>query len=512
MDASARSPSLSARGALHVWLLLAFITSAALAIRLFGLTGYGLWFDEAYHMALVRLPTTGDMLAGILANPPSDPLYALLLRGWAAVFGTSDAAVRSMSVVFGTLTVPATFALGLVLAGRAAGLLGATLVTVSPSAVEFSQEAALYALAALLTTVSLALGFRWQRTGKGGLAYVLIAAFAVYSHYVVPVVLTMVAAGAMLPHFRHASLVPPRHDWLATSIALALWLPWLVLLVQSWANSEAPRAGLPQDLTGGHVLGALGQYAAGTAALLAGDRLLLAAGVCAAAVLLAVAWWRSGVRARRHARLLIVVSAVVFAAPALAALLTGRWLFVPHFMLFLLPALSAVAGAGVVWGIRETARPAIVRASRWLPAIALGTLATVHVLGLWKFYAQPPHGADGLRELAAVLRGEAQPGEPVFVTPPLLFPSLDHYVDREIVALPEDFDLHRVYPPYDGQDWRRRSLARVLERTDRVERFWLVYRPELDEGGGLLQELTGRFNVTRTLTYEFGTLYTFEAR
>ncbi|HET9492933.1 MAG TPA: hypothetical protein VFR15_01745, partial [Chloroflexia bacterium] len=397
-------------------------------------------------------------------------------------------------------------------AGRGAGLVGAALVTVSPYAVEFSQEAALYALAALLTTFALTLGLRWQRTGRGGVAYVLVAALAVYSHYVVPVILSTVAAVALLRHFRADSVLPRWYFLPATGAALALWLPWLVPLMQSWVNTEVPRASLPQDLTAGQVIGALGQYAAGTAALLSGDRLLLATGIGATAVLLAVAWRHSGVPGRLQARLLMIVSAVVFLAPALAALLTGRWLFVPHFMLFLLPALAAVAGAGVMWGSREATFPAAGRAIRWVPAAAFGILAAVHIFGLWKFYAQPPHGADGLRELAAVLRTEAQPGEPVFVTPPLLLPSLDHYVGREIIGLPEDFDLHHVYPPYDGQHWRLRSLQRVMERVEGTGRFWLVYRPELDEGGGLLLDLTGRFRVTRSVTYEFGTLYTFEAR
>ena len=50
------------------------------------------------------------------------------------------------------------------------------------------------------------------------------------------------------------------------------------------------------------------------------------------------------------------------------------------------------------------------------------------------FYTYPPHGADGLRELAAVLR-EGSRGELVFVTPPVLAVTLDRTFRGEIHGL-----------------------------------------------------------------------------
>jgi 4-amino-4-deoxy-L-arabinose transferase-like glycosyltransferase len=509
-EAGARNPGASRRISLLTWAVLLSITAVALALRVYRLTGYGIWFDEAYHIALISLPATSDMLGAVLANPPSDPLYVLLLRGWSGMFGTGDASVRALSVLFGTVTVPATYALGCLLAGRSAGLLGAGLIAVSPYAVEFSQEAALYALAALMTTVALALGISWQRTGRGGLAYVLAAAIAIYSHYVVAVVLALFAFGALLPSLRPESRVPPQKYLLATGGATALWLPWLVPTLLSWGTVEVPRSSLPQVLSVSGVLSALGQYAAGTAAMLEGNRPLLTMGLAAGALLMAAGWLLSARPARKHARLLLAVAAVVFGAPALAALVTGRWLFIPHFMLFLLPALSAVAGAAVAWALRERTQSLRGPLIRGVMVAALGVLAVVNVAGSWQFYEHPPHGDDGLREMAAVLRAEARPGEIAFVTPPALSVTLQQYYDGQLVGLPEDFDLRRVYIPYDGTDWRERSIDRVEAFTARSGRFWLVYRPERDEGGGLLEHLTARYVVVRTVPYEFGTLYQFE--
>src|SRR5436190_16187277 len=127
------------------------IMLVGLAVRLYGLTGYGIWFDEGYHIALVQQPTVAAMLDAVLSNPPSDPLYVMLLRGWVSLFGHGDAEVRILSVLLSTATIPATYWLGRVIAGSAVGLLGALFFALSPYAVELGQEAALYSLAALTT-------------------------------------------------------------------------------------------------------------------------------------------------------------------------------------------------------------------------------------------------------------------------------------------------------------------------------------------------------------------------
>ena len=44
------------------------VTLLALAIRLYGLTNHGVWWDEAYHAELVRLPSVGAMRLGILES------------------------------------------------------------------------------------------------------------------------------------------------------------------------------------------------------------------------------------------------------------------------------------------------------------------------------------------------------------------------------------------------------------------------------------------------------------
>src|SRR4051794_16739664 len=45
-------------------------------LRVNGIGERTLFWDEAYHLALVAEPTVGRMLDAVIRNPPSDPLYA----------------------------------------------------------------------------------------------------------------------------------------------------------------------------------------------------------------------------------------------------------------------------------------------------------------------------------------------------------------------------------------------------------------------------------------------------
>ena len=146
-----------------------------------------------------------------------------------------------------------------------------------------------------------------------------------------------------------------RRTWLGAHALIGVaWLPWLAALAVHWLQNPQPRATLAHTATPAEIVGALVQFTSGTAVLQQGSRGLLVLGLVAGAGLLALGWGAGRAAARRGLRLLVVLSALIFLLPALLSALTGRWLFVPHFMLFLLPALFVVlaVGAGVGgWGL-----------------------------------------------------------------------------------------------------------------------------------------------------------------
>jgi 4-amino-4-deoxy-L-arabinose transferase-like glycosyltransferase len=491
-----RTPSAAA-------LALLLITLAGLLLRAAGLDAFGTWFDEAYHVALVRESTMASMLDAILSNPPSAPLYALLLRSWVDVAGHADASLRVPSVLFGTLTIPATAWLGVELDGRRrVAVLGALFVAISPYALEFSQEAAPYALAALLTTLTLSAGWRWRRTAARRDAVLLVAfgILAVYAHYIAVAIIGLIAVvGAT--RWAGRTLVP-RREWLgACAVVLVAWLPWAIGMGLHWAAAEAPRTSLQSRATLEAVVNAVGQYGAGTSAVLAGARPLLGAALVVGGFLTVLGWQAGASLDRRGLRVVLVVAAVLFVTPAVVSAVTGAWLFVAHFLLLVLPALLVVVAAGVVDGpgLRSVVRSCA--AAAWLAIAAVGSG--------W-YLTEPPHGRDGLRALAATIATSGSPRDRILVTPQILEPSLAQYVDRPLTGLPGAFDLRDIYGPFAHPPTDHALAAAAHAAADGARAFWLVYRSELDPNGVVPATLGERYTLSQAFPTEFATLLRFE--
>jgi mannosyltransferase len=96
----------------------------------------------------------GDLFHSLAHTEGNPPLYFLLLHGWIRAFGESEAAIRSLSALFGTAAIVLAYVIGRRLAGSRVGLVAAALVAFNPLMVWFSQEARPYALLVLLSGLS----------------------------------------------------------------------------------------------------------------------------------------------------------------------------------------------------------------------------------------------------------------------------------------------------------------------------------------------------------------------
>jgi 4-amino-4-deoxy-L-arabinose transferase-like glycosyltransferase len=232
------TPSAPARRREGLWLGLLLVV--ALALRLFRLGQADLWWDEALAIWAVRKGLVGATVW--TAGDVHPPLYFWALWAWVRLFGESPFAMRSLSVVIGTLTVWATYGLGRQVGGRQVGLLAAALTAVAPFAVWWSQEMRMYALAGLLCTLSWRQMLRWfdserhaQRPDLCALALGALASLgALYTVFLSAAALVAQAALLLLywlatgPRRRLGMVL----RWAAAQVAvLALLSPWLIF---SW--------------------------------------------------------------------------------------------------------------------------------------------------------------------------------------------------------------------------------------------------------------------------------------
>jgi 4-amino-4-deoxy-L-arabinose transferase-like glycosyltransferase len=200
------------------WILV-LLTLMAFGLRAGSLTAQSLWRDEvdalcyAHEFPHLLWEALAPERAGDLQTPcacpppplPTDwtagtlrervvgllgamirqngPLYYFLLRGWVALAGHTEYAMRFFSLLFGVLCVPLTAALGTRLLGRTAATFAAALMAASPYMVWYGQEVKMYTLVPALVLLAL-YGLRrgMDEGGKWWAVQVIPTTLLLYTH------------------------------------------------------------------------------------------------------------------------------------------------------------------------------------------------------------------------------------------------------------------------------------------------------------------------------------------
>jgi mannosyltransferase len=207
----------------------------AFALRGYQLPAQSLWYDEGVSWYMTRMPLPA--LTVWTANDIQPPLYYYLLWLWVRLAGTSEFALRFLSVVFGALTVPLLWVTARRLLGKRAAWLSVLLVALSPLHVYYAQEARMYTLLTFLGLLSSLLLLRLLNFQSADLrapvvwAYILVTAAALYTHYFA---FFLLAAQALYAAYQWWGRGRKRIPRLAVPISFSiflLYLPWLPFLL-----------------------------------------------------------------------------------------------------------------------------------------------------------------------------------------------------------------------------------------------------------------------------------------
>jgi len=140
------------------------------------------WEDEAITTGIASHSLSA--IPGVLRHDGSPPLFYLLLHVWMSVFGSSESATHSLSLVFGLLCIPAGLWSGWSLAGRRAGLYMAVMCAFSTFLTAYAQETRMYELMALLgilETTAFIHAFVFRRRGYL-ILFAVCQALMLYTH------------------------------------------------------------------------------------------------------------------------------------------------------------------------------------------------------------------------------------------------------------------------------------------------------------------------------------------
>jgi len=469
-----------------------------------------LWLDEALSANIAALPL-GD-IGDALRRDGHPPLYYWLLHGWMQLFGEGDTAVRSLSGVFGVLSLPLAWEAGRRRAGRAGGLVVLALTAITPWCVRYSTEARMYALVLtlvfagwLLADDLLARPSRWRWA-----ALAAVTGGALLSHYwaihlgIASVLLLAWtwwrvgrAGGRIGPD------VPPDGTWrptgpdvragvvrVATALAAGalLFVPWLPAFLDQLRSTGTPWAAAGRPTAAAtELLGALGGGARYAEAVLFGLGFYVL--VLFGATLLpddrrrAIVDFATVPGVRGEVALGLLVAAVGTGA----GLLTEA-AFQARYAAAFLPFLLIAAGVGLArmpapW-------------PRRLAAMALSVLAGVGLVA--NVVDDRTQGEQVARAIAA----GAGPGDVVAICPDQLGPASSR-------ALPDDVDAFGL-PAFDGPeriDWRdyaernesadpAAAVAEILERAGDGT-VWYVLNPGYRTYEGWCEAVLGGLQTAR---------------
>lgn len=188
LESEPRKALLPERAAIVAVLFLAF------ALRIYRLGAQAIWWDESLSVYrathdLGTILSNTIVIQKVVTVDTLPPLYFVLLHFAVAAFGTTEFALRLLSLVANVATVALLYVLARRwfpgAAGRRTALLAALLGALAPFYVWYAQEARPYALVLFWSTLAvyaLVRGFP-ERSTHWMAVYVLAAIAALYTHY-----------------------------------------------------------------------------------------------------------------------------------------------------------------------------------------------------------------------------------------------------------------------------------------------------------------------------------------
>lgn len=219
------------------WLLLLVGLGVFGLLTFLNVASASIWFDEAFSAYIVRFN-----YAEILQFTAADvhpPMYYWALKAWTTVFGTTEVAFRSLSILFGGMALSGAFLLARRYFSRSIAAVSLLFLALSPTLIRYSDEARMYTMAAVIVLAATYVLTKATASGKKSwwVTYGILVSFGMWTHYFTAI--------AWLSHWvwRFVILQRKKNDtkkqrllrffskeWVwAHVLAVGLYLPWIPL-------------------------------------------------------------------------------------------------------------------------------------------------------------------------------------------------------------------------------------------------------------------------------------------
>ncbi len=476
------------------------VIAGGLSLRLWRLDYQSFWSDEGATAVMAQ-----RTLPEIWQNAALDihpPLFYVVERIWAAGAGTSEYALRFVSVAAGILLLALLFALCRRLLGALPGLLATIFATTSPILILYSQEARMYAMLAFLATLSFYLALRLvgfpgvgrdgapgtSRSTHLGLSSRLRSPQAMFVFFVAATVAalmtqyyaasTLVVAGSLALALLLTRQIDLRRFLIVCSglvLAIILYLPWLIVaapVLAAWPSISDPfgPGELATRLFAHFTYGVAAELNQGAASRLP-PLAFLAAAFLAPLVLSMPGARGFGARWGR-----LAIAAVALLTPPIMMLLVSisRPSYNPKLLLHSVPVfdmfLALGAASFIVLAIRAATRARFPLAASWSAA---GAVALILVLVMSAplaraqaaYFDDPKYARDDYRGLVAHLTAFVGANDAVILNAPGQVEIFHYYAQGAFNTFP----LPKERPLDES-----RTVAALSDIAAGYDRVWTV--------------------------------------
>lgn len=413
-----------------------------------------IWFDEAFSAYISHFSFWE--IAKYTAADVHPPLYYWALKTWEMVFGTSDIAIRSLSVFFAAFAAVFSFLLVRRLFGRRAAAVSLLFLVISPMVIRYSQEARMYMMVAAITmaatyVLTFAINSRRRRPW---IVYAILVAAGMWTHYFTAVV--WVAHWAW--RFAVVRQTGVRGKELAKKFFSKTWI-WAhvgaIALFAAWLPFMVYQLGGIQG--GGFWIGPVGvntpanyitnlfyyQEHGNVQGWLAAILIVV---VSCLVVLIARTYRSLPKLGRQKYLLLIIMSLVPVGLLFLTSLPPLRSSFVERYLMPSYVSAALLIGVTVVYGLAKSKL-------RWRIGFVI-LLVVIFAIGISNVYYYGNYNKNSnteirTKQLIQAIDAKAKPGEPIIANSPWIFYEAIPYSTNDHPIYFIDADTQYIYGSLD---------------------------------------------------------------
>ncbi len=435
------------------WLVLigAMVTAGLISLAI-GLR-QSIWFDEAYSILLAK-QTLGELVR-LTAIDTHPPLYYLLLKAWAGVFGWSEISLRLSSIVSMILAIGAGGLLLRKMFGARLAIGGVLALIIAPLLLRYGFEVRMYADASLVGVLATyALYSAWQSSHKQRwlwlAGYCALVAIGTYTLYYLTFLWIAHVVWLVYTHIRDRQQKQLWQFAIAYAGAAVLFAPWLPTFVKQMTNGALAPIGQPLNLD--QLLG-IGTFNTLYQPLYTVPVLLTFVVIALVGALIWIVPRARQALADKHAEIALLVTYMSVPIALLMVVSLGKSMYTERYLSHVAIGLVMLLGIVTMAALLNTNTRK--RAHMWAPIAVYGVLliGTIQLAVVGNFNFQRLQ-TPTVNQVAASL-DDCTPGQKILASDPYVMTELSYYLSHcQVYFVSEWETLRGGYAPFSGSAYQ----------------------------------------------------------